>query len=173
MQIWRNILSSFGPVALSNARCALCAPCKRFGRCWHTVEIGASETYEFIVFAPMLVLLLAMIAAAALVRSAEVPVWAAARECARVASASASGGASLARGAAVGRRSLAVSGFDSARAQVMVSGGGSRGAAVTCSIVYNIGLDGLPMAWAFGADGGIEVRASTTLLTEAYRSEGP
>ncbi len=159
MWTWRSILNGFDRVVVSSAAVR------------HRLERGAVETYEFIVFAPMLVLLLAMIAAAAAVRSAEVPVWAAARECARVASASARGGASLARGAVVGRRSLVASGFDSARAQIRVSGGGSRGAAVTCSIDYNIALDGLPMAWAFGANHSIDVRASATLLTEAYRSE--
>lgn len=69
-------------------------------------ERGDATTVEFQTFAPVLVALVGLIAFTALARSAQIPLWAAARECAREASAYLDVGLSRSRGASAAWGSL-------------------------------------------------------------------
>ena len=145
-------------------------PHRRVRAAVRRAECGHASSMEFIWFVPILTALVGLIAYAAIARAAQIPVWAAARECARVASVSVDASRGMALGAQAAMGSLAGNHLQPERATVSIQHGGGRSAGVTCSIDYSVGLGGLPMSGWFGG-GAFSVQASYTLLAEPYRSD--
>ncbi len=133
-------------------------------------ERGHASSIEFIWFVPILTAMIGLIAYTVLARSAQIPVWVAARECARVASTTIEAGRGSALGTQAAMGSLMGNNLHYERATVSVQHGGGRSASVTCRVSYSVGLGGLPMASWFGVDV-FSVQSSYTLLAEPYRSD--
>lgn len=138
------------------------------------VESGAAESVEFIFFAPTLMLLVTLITIATSVRAAQVSLWSASRECARVASSVANAARGSALGARVGMRSLEASGVRLASARVDVTHPGAPGGVATCTVRYAVDISMLPMARLIGpsdsADAVLQLTSSYALQVESYRS---
>ncbi len=133
-------------------------------------ERGHAGSIEFIWFVPILTAVIGLIAYTVLARSAQIPVWAAARECARVASTTTKAGRGSALGAQAALGSLAGNNLAAERATVSVQHSGGRSASVTCTVSYSVGLGTLPLAGWFGLDV-FSVQSSYTLLAEPFRSD--
>lgn len=133
-------------------------------------ERGHASSIEFIWFVPILAAIISLIAYTVLARSAQIPVWTAARECARVASATTKAGRGTALGAQAALGSLAGNNLSVERATVSVQHGGGRSASVTCTVSYSAGLGTLPLSGWFGIDV-FSVQSSYTLLAEPFRSD--
>ena len=132
-------------------------------------EHGDAEVFGLLSFAPVLVALITLLAFTAVVRSAQVPVFAAARECARVASAY----LDPASGAAAGRAAAAAS-LDGNQISVegramAVVGHSGPGSNVTCTVRHRIALRGLTMAGWVGLQE-IDVTSSASSQVERHKS---
>lgn len=134
-----------------------------------SLERGDATTVEFQTFAPVLVALVGLITFTALARSAQIPLWAAARECAREASAYQDIGLSQSRGASAAWGSLSGNSLDASRAVVQVSAHGGPGSDVTCTVTYRVALQGLPMAAWFNG-GLLDLRATSVMRVERHKS---
>lgn len=146
------------------------SPPQRMRAAVRCAERGHASSIEFIWFVPILTALIGLIAYTVLARSAQIPVWAAARECARVASATTNAGRGSALGAQAAMGSLAGNNLLAERASVSVHHSGGRSASVTCTVSYSIGLGVLPMAGWFGVNV-FSVQSSYTLIAEPFRSD--
>ena len=133
-------------------------------------ERGHASSIEFIWFVPILTAIIGLIAYTVLARSAQIPVWTAARECARVASTSSKAGRGSALGVQAAMGSLAGNNLLAERATVSVQHSGGRTASVTCTVSYSVGLGGIPMVSWFSFDV-LSIQSSYTLLAEPYRSD--
>jgi hypothetical protein len=133
------------------------------------IERGDAESIEFIPFVFPLVLLITLITVTAATRSAQVPVWAAARECARSASTASSQGEAVNRGQRFALSALRNSGIRRSALNVTVTRGGGRNASVTCTVEYAIDVGKLPLIAELKSDGRVVVRSSYTLNAEPFR----
>jgi Flp pilus assembly protein TadG len=133
------------------------------------LERGDAATVEFQAFAPVLVALVGLIAFTALARSAQIPLWAAARECAREASAYLDVGRSRAQGAAAAWGSLRGNNLDAVSATVHITAHGGPGSDVICTVTYRADLRGLPMSAWFN-NGMLDLRAASVMRVERHKS---
>jgi hypothetical protein len=134
------------------------------------LERGDGGSFEFMSWMPIMMAVLGLIAMATLVRSAQPPLWAAARECARVASASLDSGKGVGKGRAVASESLRGNGIAHERALISVTHDGARGGLATCTIRYPVALGALPMSAWIGRDS-LELSSSFTSVIEPYQGE--
>ncbi len=134
------------------------------------LERGDGGSFEFMSWMPIMMAVLGLIAMAALVRSAQPSIWAAARECARVASASLDSAKGSGKGWSVAYESLRGNGLSHAHAAISVSHDGTRGGLATCTIRYPVALGALPMSAWIGRDS-LEVSSSFTAVIEPYQGE--
>lgn len=136
-------------------------------RCW---ERGEAETAEFTLGVVPLVLLVMLIAAAAIARPAQLPVFFAAQACARAASVSVDPDIGLRQGIEAAADALRGNSLSATSASIRVwsDGAWQRGEPVTCQVRYDIDLSGLPMVGA--AFGVIPAEARVTTRIEPAKS---
>ena len=132
-------------------------------------ERGDAEVFGLLSFAPVLVALITLIAFTAVVRSAQVPVFAAARECARVASAFLDPTSGASAGRAAASASLDGNQISVEGRAVTVGGHSGSGSNVTCTVRQRIALRGLPMAGWVGVQE-IDVTSSASAYVERHKS---
>jgi hypothetical protein len=142
----------------------------RIGSALHAAEQGDAETFGLLTFTPILVALITLITFTALVRSAQLPVFAAARECARVASAFLDSGQAAAAGRSAAAGSLIGNSISAGLASIDVSGHGGPGSDVTCTVIYRVAVSELPLAGWVGARD-IDLRATATARVERFKSK--
>lgn len=134
------------------------------------LERGEAETAEFTLAVIPLLILVMLIAAAALIRPAQLPVFFAARECARAASVSLNHSLGLEQGIEAAVASLRGNSLSTAQASVSVWADGAwrRGDPVTCQVRYQIDVSTLPMVGA--AFGVVNAEAEASARIEPGKS---
>lgn len=133
------------------------------------LERGDAEPFEFLSMVPVLLFVVTLIAMAGIVRAAQIPIWAAARECARMAAATLSPDIGMRQGEEAARNSLAGNNLNAGAALVTLSGNWSRGGSVTCSVDYVVPFGGLPLAGWLGRDH-VDLHSEFTLTVEPHKS---
>lgn len=132
-------------------------------------ERGDAEVFGLLSFAPLLVALITLIAFTAVVRSAQVPVFAAARECARVASAFLDSASGMTAGRTAAAASLDGNQISVEGRSVVIEGHSGPGSNVTCTVRQRIALGDLAMAGWFGARV-VDVTSSASARVERHKS---
>jgi Flp pilus assembly protein TadG len=120
-------------------------------RAWRRrFERGEAETAEFTLAIVPLLILVMLIAVTTLIRPAQLPVFFAARECARAASVSLNQAIALQQGIEAAANSLRGNSLSTAQASVSVwsDGAWQRGDPVTCRVSYQIDVSRVPMVGA-------------------------
>ena len=135
----------------------------------HHIERGDAEVFGLLSFAPVLVALVALIAYAAVARAAQVPVFAAARECVREASAYLNTARANEAGNAAAWGSLLGNHINAGLASVSIGGHAGPGSEVTCTVRYRIDLDNLPMASWLGTRA-FNVQSTASAKVELHKS---
>jgi len=133
-------------------------------------ERGDAEVFGMLSFAPVMMAIVALIGAAAIFRAAQTTAFAAARECARVASAhlDPAGGAAAA-GVAAARAALLGSHVPMADAVIELSGHTGPSSEVGCVVRARLGLAALPLTGWFGLTNAV-VRADASAVVEKHKS---
>ncbi|MEO6060623.1 MAG: hypothetical protein ABIQ99_01640 [Thermoflexales bacterium] len=140
-------------------------------RAWRRrLERGEAETAEFSLAIVPLLILVMLIAVSTLVRPAQLPVFFAARECARAASVSLNHNIALQQGIEAAANSLRGNSLSTTRASVSVwaDGAWQRGDPVTCRVSYRIDVSRLPLVGAvFGV---VDAEAEASARIEPGKS---
>jgi hypothetical protein len=141
------------------------------------IERGDGDVFEFIIGVLPLLMLTFLIAGVAIIRPLQLPVWNAARECARMASATLDPARGVTQGVSTGMSALSRSLFGG------VSGGAitvnytpsvagktnARGHFVTCTATYEIDMTSLPIAGdLFGV---VPFESRVTMRVEPIKSD--
>jgi hypothetical protein len=142
-----------------------------------SIERGDGDVFEFTIGILPLLMLTFLIAGVAIVRPLQLPVWQAARECARMASATLDPVRGEVQGENAGINSISNQLFGN------VSGGSAvvtydppangktnvRGHKVTCSVSYTVDMTSLPIAGdLFGV---MPMNSSVTMLVDPIKSD--
>ncbi|MBX7213563.1 MAG: hypothetical protein K1X39_06050 [Thermoflexales bacterium] len=140
-------------------------------RAWRRcLERGEAETAEFTIAIVPMVLLISLIAAAAIIRPAQLPALFAAQACARAASVSLDSSIGVRQGIQAAADSLTGNNLATAQASIRVWSAGpwERGASVTCAIAYHVDVSGLPLVG--GAFGVIDIAAQSSARIEPSKA---
>lgn len=138
---------------------------------WRNAERGEDASFEFTVWIVPLMMMIALIAFATLVRASQVPAWTAASECARTAIATLDSDIGVAQGEAAGWNSLRGNYISTAAASVRVTfGAWEPGSDVTCTVNYGIDLSGIFLLDGLVPGNSIPMQAAVTLRVEPTKS---
>lgn len=140
-------------------------------RAWRRrLERGEAETAEFTLAIVPLLLLVMLIAVTTLIRPAQLPVFFAARECARAASVSLNQNIALQQGIEAAASSLRGNSLSTAQASVSVwaDGAWQRGDPVTCRVSYQMDVSRVPMVG--GVFGVVAAEAEASARIEPGKS---
>lgn len=132
-------------------------------------ERGDAEVFGMLSFAPVMMAIVALIAAAAIFRAAQTTAFAAARECARVASAHLDPGGGAAAGIAAAQTTLLGSHIPMAQVVIELSGHAGPGSEVGCVVRARLGFAALPLTGWFGLTDAV-VRADASAVVEKHKS---
>lgn len=146
-------------------------------RATRAAERGDADTFEFVVGVLPIAMMLALIGAVTIIRPAQLPVWIAARECARMASATLSESIAVDQGTRAAVNSLQnnpLAGVAIGNGNVFVDYnpnnlGDPRGETVTCRVNYTLELGTLPLVG--GLFGAVPLDASVTMIIEPLKSD--
>ena len=133
-------------------------------------ERGEDSTFEFTTAIVPITVMILLIAFATIVRSAQMPAWMAASECARaaVATLTESKGRQDAEQAAVD--SLSGNQISSTSVQIVITGDWTPSSLVSCSVSYAIDVSGVA-GFAELTGGSIPMTAQVALRMEPYKSK--
>ncbi len=153
-------------------------PARFFGRkAARAAERGDADTFEFVVGVLPIAMMLALIGAVTIIRPAQLPVWIAARECARMASATLNESIAVDQGTRAAVNSLVnnpLAGVTIGNGNVFVDYNPNnlsdpRGETVTCRVNYTLELGTLPLVG--GLFGSVPLDASVTMIIEPLKSD--
>lgn len=133
-------------------------------------ERGEDQSFEFTsVIVPIMIMIM-LIAFGTLVRAAQMPVWTAASECARmgIASADETSGRQQAEEAALA--SLTGNAINISSVDIDITGDWTPNSPVTCRVSYDIDISGIA-GFAELTGGRVPVLAEVTLRTEPFKSK--
>jgi hypothetical protein len=143
-------------------------------RLFQNLERGDGDTYEFITGIIPLTMLLVLIAAVAIVRPAQLPVWIAARDCARVLTTTLEEDIAESQAYRTARASL--SNMPLARVTNVninpvynVTGGDPRNGFSECTVSYTIPLADIPMVG--GLFGDVPMDATVRMKIDPLKSD--
>lgn len=143
---------------------------RRFRQIRTASERGEGDTFEFTVGILPIVMLITLIAAVTIVRPAQIPVWIAARECARA------GAATM--DPEIGKVQAEEAGYNSIYnnplvnlngVQVVAVHEGTRGGNVTCTASYSVSVGSIPMAGSLF--GNVPLQAVVVMKIEPLKSK--
>lgn len=138
--------------------------------CMRRLERGEAETAEFSLAIVPLLILVMLIAVTTLIRPAQLPVFFAARECARAASVSLNQAIALQQGIEAAASALRGNSLSTAQASVSVwsDDAWQRGDPVTCRVSYRIDVSSVPFVGAvFGV---VDAEAEASARIEPGKS---
>ncbi len=137
-------------------------------------ERGDADTFEFTVGIVPLVMIMLLITAVAIIRPAQLPVWIAARECARMMTTTLDRNVALSQGLKAGQLSIQgnpIAGVSVGDVSFQQSYpmGDARGGTAECRVSYTIPLANLPMVG--GLFGDVPVDAKVAMTIDPLKSE--
>jgi len=138
---------------------------------WKNVERGEDASFEITVAIVPLMMMIALIVFATVIRTSQVPAWTAASECARASIATLDPSIGVAQGKAAGWNSLHGNYINTSSASVNVSySSWTRGSDVTCSVSYSIDLSGITILDGLIPGNALPMQAQVTLRIEPDKS---
>ena len=166
-------LKSLKRLALQLA-CRADKPLRAAEQCLRNAERGDDASFEFTVAIVPLMLMVCLIAFATVIRSAQMPAWTAASECARAGIATLDPAIGKAQAEDAGNKSLHgnyLSGSVGAAHIVQPDAANwKRGADLTCRVNYNINVSGILMLEGLLPGNVLPMQVDVTLKIEPYKS---
>jgi hypothetical protein len=138
----------------------------------HALERGdGGDSFEFTLGIIPVTMMMLIIGAVTIIRPAQLPVWIAARECARASAATlnATIGTNQGREAALNSlRGNPLTGVDVGGISISASHAGVRGGNAQCTVRYQIDVSTLPMVG--GVFGSFPIESRVTMVIDPYKS---
>jgi hypothetical protein len=145
------------------------APWRTWLRRARAVECGEDSSFEFTVAITPIVLMILLIGFASVVRSAQMPVWSAASECAREAVATETEDIGRQQGERAARDSLIGYYINPDPVDVEILGDWTPESLVTCRVSYDIDVAGI-VGFEEMTSGRVPVSAQVSLRVEPHKS---
>lgn len=139
-------------------------------RLWSRLQRGEDSSYEFTMAIVPIIAVILMIAFATLVRASQMPIWMAATECARSATATRSESVGREQGEQAAIDSLRGNSIQITAVTVEITGDWTPDSPVTCRVSYNIDTSGVA-GFAELTGGRVPMSAEVTLRMEPYKSK--
>ena len=135
-------------------------------------ERGEDASFEITVAIIPMMMMIALIVFATLVRSSQVPAWTAASECARASITTLNSSIGVKQGVEAGWNSLRGNFINTSTAAVNVTyGSWTRGSDVTCTVSYNIDLSSITLLNGIVPGNSLPMQAQVTLRIEPTKSK--
>jgi hypothetical protein len=130
------------------------------------------SSFEFIWGVVVVAMMVMFIAAVTIIRPTQLPVWIAARECARNASATVDAARGISQGWEAGNRSLIGNYLGGATPNISVSHAGIHGGNTTCIVTYTVtAVDNIPLIGGiFASSPARVVRAEVTMKIDPHKA---